>query len=113
MVNLAVAYGNFLFDEESRVLMGETCRGNIVSKTIDFEVDQKGKPLKVGDIPYKLPDGVKVKGKRSRRSEVPPTKEDAVIFDTSKPGLVKSLASSTEGKVLIISMENGTYKVNP
>ena len=51
--------------------------------TVDFEYDESGRPLAHGDVPFRLPYGVQVTGKRKGNNGT--AKSDLQIFDSARP----------------------------
>ena len=82
------------------------CKGTLENLIIDFEVDNRGQPLRVGQTPRRLPGGIKVTGIR-KGGQPQGRRSPLAIFDTSNPTRFdKDLGTTTEGNVLIINQSN-------
>ena len=79
------------------------CNGKIVERMIDFETQENFKHLARDEVPYKLGSGVQVKGQRAPGSNNPPTDNDLVVLDTSRPRKEEVLRSEVEGNVIMIN----------
>lgn len=77
------------------------CDGEVVTKTVDFTHNGKGRRYKKGDTPRLLPHGIRIWGRRPQFDY--PTANDLLIFNTSDPGRShKDLGIPGEGLAVIV-----------
>ena len=79
------------------------CDGDLEEVRIDFDTDEVGQTLQVGDTPSRLPENITVTGKRPVGGNPRPTANDLVVIDSLNPGPRNdNLRSATDDKVIII-----------